>query len=164
MCSGKTTIGDLLASKLNFTFIDVDREIETRQNMSIPEIFEKKGEAFFRVFEFEVLKDISKPNSVISTGGGLGADEKAMAFMKENGYVVFLELDFDLFKNRCKDLEDRPLLKKTFEELSTLYQKRLPTYKKAHISIDASKSPEDIAKEIIYSYEQFKRDKRTHQV
>jgi shikimate kinase len=160
MCSGKSSVGHILASKLGFYFIDVDQEIETRLNMSIEDIFREKGEDFFRAFEIETLKDISKPKSVISTGGGLGARQQAMDFMKKNGFVVFLDIDFETFYDRCKSLSNRPLLKKPAEELKRLFLTRQDVYNQAHRRFDATKSPETLSKEIIKDYEQFKRDIR----
>lgn len=159
MCSGKSTVGQILSSYLNYLFIDIDKEIESRQNMSIEDIFNQKGESFFRAFEIEVLKDISKPHRIISTGGGLGANQEAMDFMKKNGFVAFLNIDFDSFYKRCKDLDNRPLLKKPLEELKKLYNSRVPIYSQAHYTFDAFKSPEAIAKEIIKHYEQYKQNK-----
>lgn len=160
MCSGKSTVGHILASSLDYTFLDIDQEIEKRQNMSIEEIFSKRGEAFFRAFEIEVLKDISTPKHIISTGGGLGANQEAMNFMKSKGFVAFLDIDFDNFYERCKHLDNRPLLKKPLEELKKLYESRIPIYNQAHQRFDAFKSPETIAKEIIDYYERFASDKR----
>ncbi|AEF19416.1 MULTISPECIES: shikimate kinase [unclassified Hydrogenobaculum] len=160
MCSGKTSVGNILSSRLNFTFIDVDNEIENRLNMTIEEIFSEKGESFFRDFEIKTLKDVSKPKSVISTGGGLGANKEAMEFMKQKGFVVFLDVPFEEFYNRCKDLPNRPLLRKSLEELRSLHNRRYDVYSMAHQRFDATKSPETIAEDIIKHYEQFKRDIR----
>ena len=160
MCSGKSSVGHILSSHLGFDFIDLDKEIEKSLNMTIEDIFSQKGEAFFRDFELKTLKDLSKPKSVLSTGGGLGAREEAMEFMKQKGFVAFLDIPFEEFYNRCKDLPNRPLLKKPLEELKALYDKRYGVYSKAHQRFDALKSPETIAKEIMINYEQFKRDIR----
>ncbi|MGC9286728.1 MAG: shikimate kinase [Hydrogenobaculum sp.] len=160
MCSGKTSVGSILSSRLNFAFIDVDKEIENRLNMTIEEVFAKKGEPFFRDFEIKTLKDVSKPKSVISTGGGLGAREEAVEFMKQKGFVAFLDVSFEEFYNRCKDLPNRPLLRKSLEELRSLYNRRYDIYSMAHQRFDAFKSPETIAEDIIKHYEQFKRDIR----
>ena len=160
MCSGKTSVGNILSSMLNFAFIDVDKEIENRLNMTIEEIFTKKGKSFFRDFEIKTLKDVSKPKSVISTGGGLGANEEAMEFMKKNGFVAFLDVSFEEFYNRCKGLPNRPLLRKSLEELRSLHNKRYYVYSMAHQRFDVTKSPETIAEDIIKHYERFKRDIR----
>ncbi len=160
MCSGKTSVGELLSSKLHFEFVDVDKQIEDALGMKIQDIFSQKGEAFFRDFEIKMLKNLSKPKSVISTGGGLGAREEAMDFMKKEGFVAFLDVPFEEFYNRCKSLPNRPLLQRPIEELRSLYYKRYEIYNKAHKRFDALKSKETTVEDIIKHYEQFKRDIR----
>ncbi|MDW8433229.1 MAG: shikimate kinase [Aquificaceae bacterium] len=150
MCSGKSTVGKLLSAELRWEFLDVDREIEKEEGMSIPEIFEKKGEPYFRKRELEKLIELSsKSNVIISTGGGLGADEKAMEFMKGKGVVVWLKVDFDTFLQRCGKDPSRPLLKKDKSELLSLFMERSKTYQKSHIVLDAYGSPEVLLKELI---------------
>ena len=152
MCSGKTTIGKLLSEKLKFEFIDIDEEIRKSEGMSIPEIFEKKGENFFRKKEFETLKKISeKDNIVISTGGGLGANKKALNFMKKKGKVIWININFQTFLKRCSESTDRPLLKKSLEELKELFEKRKEIYEEADIKVNGEKKPEEVVREIILS-------------
>ncbi len=150
MCSGKTTVGKLLSEKLGFEYIDIDEIIEKKEGMSIPEIFEKKGEKYFRKLEFETLKEISeKDNVVVSTGGGLGSNREALNFMKEKGKVIWLNIDFQTFIERCSSSENRPLLKKSLKELKELFDKRKEVYKNADIKVKGEKKPEEIVKEII---------------
>ncbi len=154
MCSGKTTVGSLLASHLNYSFIDLDKKIEEKEGLSIPEIFSKKGEEYFRKLEFQVLKDISnQDNLVISTGGGLGANPEALAFMKERGKTVWIDIDFHTFLERCRGDENRPLLQKSLDELKELFEKRKNIYKLADIRVKGEKPPEKIVKEILLSLE-----------
>ena len=137
MCSGKTTLGKMLSEKLGWTFIDVDEEIQKLEKMSIPEIFEKKGEAYFRKLELELLKDLSqKERVVISTGGGLGANQEAMDFMKSRGLVIWLRIDFETFLKRCGDDPSRPLLRKKREDLLNLIEERSKIYTQAHLVLD----------------------------
>ncbi len=137
MCSGKTTFGKRLAEILSWEFIDIDKEIEKKEGMSIPEIFEKRGEDYFRKLEMETLKDLSeKERAVISTGGGLGASEEAMKLMKEKGLVVWLKVSFEEFLRRCGKDDGRPLLKRGKEFLKELLKKRESVYSKAHIHIE----------------------------
>ena len=71
MGSGKSTIGSLIAKKLNVVLIDIDKEIEKMQNQKISKIFEKKGEAYFRELEFNVtIQSLKDNNKIISIGGG----------------------------------------------------------------------------------------------
>ncbi len=137
MCSGKTRVGREVAKRLGFDFIDLDSEIERKEGMTIPEIFEEKGEDFFRKLEFQVLKDISnRKGVVISTGGGLGANPEAMSFMKDRGTVVWLRVSFENFLRRCSSKKDRPLLARGRDYLKRLLEEREKVYSGAHITVD----------------------------
>ena len=150
MCSGKTTVGSLLASRLNYSFVDLDRKIEEDEGLSIPEIFSKKGETYFRNLELKTLKEVSKEeNIVISTGGGLGANPEALEFMKKHGKTVWIDISFDTFLNRCKKDTNRPLLKKPLSELRKLFEQRQENYKLADIKVKGEAPPEKVVDEII---------------
>jgi len=150
MASGKTTIGKLLAESLRWKFYDTDQEIEREEGLSIREIFERKGEEYFRSKEMEVLKKLVKEEfCVISTGGGLGANEEAIKLMKERGLVVWLDIDFEEFLKRSQGDQERPLLKRSTEELRELYEKRKSVYSKAHLHLVANREPKDLVEEVI---------------
>ncbi len=151
MGSGKSTVGKLLASKLDLTFVDVDKLIEEKEKRSIKEIFEKEGEPYFRNLEKVEINNLSKSeNYVVSTGGGLGADLDNMKLMKETGYVVWLDVNLDTILERCKNDENRPLLKLPLNDLEKLYEDRKKIYRLANIRINADKkSPNQIVEEII---------------
>ena len=122
--SGKSTTGKILAKSLNKTFIDTDEIIVKKAGMSIPEIFEKHGEVFFRNLETEICLEYGKQkNLVIATGGGAILKKENMDALMQNGEVFFLNRDI-------KNLEvvGRPL-SKNFEALKKLYEDRLPLYK-----------------------------------
>ncbi len=145
MCSGKTTFGRLLSKSLGWSFIDVDQEVEKREGISIRDIFERKGEEYFRKLELEVLCSISeKEKVIISTGGGLGANLEAMEFMKTKGLVVWLKIDFETFLERCGQDPSRPLLKRGKEELLRLFENRSQAYKQAHLVLDGTGNPEEL--------------------
>ena len=150
MCSGKTTVGRILSRRLSWEFVDLDTEIEKFEGMSIPEIFEKKGEAYFRRIELETLKGIaSKDRVVVATGGGLGANPEAMRIMKERGLVVWIEIDFEEFMRRCGGDTSRPLLRMGEERLRDLLRTREAVYSQAHLKVRGIKGPEDIAEEVL---------------
>lgn len=150
MCSGKSTVGELLSHLLNYPFFDVDKEVVKKERMSIPQIFQKKGEDYFRNLEFETLKELSlKEKAIISTGGGLGANPEAMDFMKSKGRVVFLDIDFETFLDRCRNSDERPLLYRPIQELKKLFHERKRIYERADIRIKGEKKPEEIAREIL---------------
>jgi len=131
-------------------FIDLDREIEKREGMGIPEIFETKGEEYFRGLEMQVLKEVADQEGVVvSTGGGLGANPEAMSLMKEKGTVVWLKVSFENFLRRCSSKKDRPLLKRGEEELRDLMRKREKVYRRAHLVIEDEGDIESKVEKII---------------
>ncbi len=149
MCSGKSTLGRLLARKLGWEFLDVDEEIERRESLSIPEIFEVKGEPYFRKLELEVLRELSgKDHVVVSTGGGLGANPEAMSLMKERGLVVWLDVPYEEFLRRCGEDPHRPLLRRGEEELRKLLAERREVYSRAHLRLSPDE-PEKLAERVI---------------
>lgn len=156
MCSGKSTVGRLLADMLGWQFVDIDKEVERIEKMSIPEIFETKGEDYFRRRELEVLMDLVKDEGlVISTGGGLGSNSKAMEIMKTSGLVVWLRVDFETFLERCGKDSSRPLLRKSREELHKLFESRSKIYAKAHLELNGTMEPFVLVKEITCACENY---------
>lgn len=111
MGSGKSTIGKLLAQQLKLNWIDMDIEIEKAEGTTIKEIFEQKGEEYFRQLETDHLKKfINKENKVISTGGGVVLKEENRSLLKEIGTVIFLHADCEQIIENLKDDNKRPLL------------------------------------------------------
>lgn len=109
MGCGKTTVGELLASRLKRTLVDTDVFIERREGMTVPEIFESQGEGYFRSLEAGVAQALSlRQDLIIACGGGLPLQEKAMAALKESGTVLWLDRDPEEIFDR-EDLSDRPL-------------------------------------------------------
>ena len=150
--SGKTTAGKLLASKLNFDFIDLDILIEEKEGMKISEIFKIKGEAYFRELETSILKHMNeKIPFVLSTGGGTVQKNENYDLLKQLGKIFYLEIEPEILYERIKDDKTRPLLqnnnpKKTLFEL---YKKRKESYEKADYKINAKKTPDEIINDII---------------
>lgn len=109
MGCGKTTVGELLTSRLKRTLVDTDDLIARREGMTIPEIFESQGEGYFRSLEMGVAQALSlRGDLVIACGGGLPLQEGAMAALKESGVVLWLDRDPGEIFDRV-DLSDRPL-------------------------------------------------------
>jgi len=139
MGAGKSVVGKKLAAKLNKDFVESDDMIEAREKMPIRDIFEKKGEPYFRRVEKEVIKEASsRKNVVISAGGGAIVDEENFNNLKNSGTLICLKASPDTILKRTKDLKTRPLLnvpdpKKRIEEL---LKKREPYYNKANFIID----------------------------
>lgn len=138
MGSGKTTIGRLLAKTLEMKYIDIDKEIVKLENCSILEIFEKKGENYFRDLERNIIeKESLKNNIVISTGGGVIIDNKNIKALRKTSFVVYLNCDVECIYKRVKRRKNRPLLnvENAYDVLVELYEKRKLLYE---ISCDCS--------------------------
>ena len=150
MGSGKTTLGKMLAKELNFEFCDTDDYIENTQNMTIPQIFGKYGEQYFRDLEFEALVHFKdKSNIVLSLGGGLPIADKNKTVLKEM-FVVYIDSPFEDCYSRIA-LSNRPIVKqKSKEQLKVHYESRISHYKKVANLIcegnDLQKMKEQIAK------------------
>ncbi|WP_333784066.1 shikimate kinase [Thermocrinis sp.] len=150
MCSGKSTVGRILAKRLSYSFVDLDEFIEQREGKSIQEIFSNYGEEYFRRMELEVLDlFLNEDRVVVSTGGGLGANGDALNRMKLVGFVVWLDIDFETFLKRCSNSEGRPLLKKGLDYVKELMERRKEVYSLAHLRVDGRKSPEDLTDYIL---------------
>ena len=138
--SGKTTIGKLLAKKLNYDFIDSDHYLESLFAETIPEMF-AKSEAYFRKHETLAIKALSElDRTVISTGGGVVLFEENIRFLKKNGLVIFLDRSPDAI---IQDIENstRPLLADDKSRLFTLYEQRIELYRKYADLIIANNQP-----------------------
>lgn len=141
---GKSTIGKRLASSLGIPFVDLDREIEKMEGISISEIFVEKGEAYFREKETQALLEMvrSSRNAVISTGGGTPCHADNMEMMLKSGVVVWLQLPAAVIAQRLeKSQSERPLIAGLLPDALTDFIKnhlesRLPFYQRAHIAID----------------------------
>lgn len=151
MGSGKSTVGRMLAEKLNMEFVDIDKEVEKSQGLRIREIFEKFGEQYFRELEKDKLMEyIGKTGYVISTGGGLGADKHMMELMKQDGKVIWIDASLQAILERCKNDIDRPLLKLPYEELLRLFERRKEVYSLSDIRINSDNvSPKQIVQNIL---------------
>ena len=110
MGCGKTTVGKLLARALSWVWVDTDELIVSRHG-KITDIFQQKGEAFFRALETETVKTLAKKDRlVISTGGGLVLRSENVSFLKEQGTIVYLRARKQTLISRLAADKDRPLL------------------------------------------------------
>ena len=153
MGCGKSTIGTLLAEKLNFSFVDSDKVIEQRENMSVSEIFATHGEEYFRAVETAVINDLCKQNSqIIATGGGAVLNPSNANTLRNNGTVFFFDVTPETVLERLKDDTSRPLLQKENKETAVreLMDTRRPIYiKHSHHTINANRTPKAVSEEII---------------
>lgn len=153
MGCGKTTIGQRVAQKIGWRFVDSDELIERKTGLTISEIFSRFGEEYFRLLETRTLLELSRETHIVlATGGGLPTREENWVILREHFLTVFLRVSFPILFERLKKSINRPLLKKysSFFELGALYKSRIPCYLRAHVIIDADFLTEDeIAEEII---------------
>ena len=153
MGSGKSSLGKKLAKSLDKKFIDTDKEIEKKESKTISEIFQTRGESYFREKEKEFLINIpNNLNVVIATGGGIVIDQENREKLKENK-VVFLNASVERQLKRTSRSDKRPLLKNVdkLKKLRELYDQRIEFYKEVcnfEINVDKSRS-KDILLEII---------------
>ena len=153
---GKTTLGKIVAKEHNLKFIDIDANIERKNLMTITEIFEKKGEDFFRNEEKEeVLKSLKKEKCIIALGGGAFINKIVRNDILKNSISIWLDLNIKTINRRVKWSNKRPLLKeKKLEKLKNLYEKRKKIYKLANHKIECAKlSKKNIVRKIIELYE-----------
>jgi shikimate kinase len=143
MGSGKSSQGKILAGKLGWRFVDMDERIEELSGLSIPQIFKKHGENYFRLKESEVLQTLSeREHVVISTGGGVPCHHDNMDLMNETGLTIYLKLPPAALLGRLvSSRTERPLLKSKSEEELEQYiieklKEREPFYNQAKIVVD----------------------------
>ena len=156
MGSGKSSIGKLVSTKLNLSFIDVDSLIEENTGMSIAEIFEKKGEIYFRNLEEKItLKSLKKIKNVISLGGGGFINAKIRNEILTNHFSFWLNWDESILIRRIKDSKKRPLaFKSTEQEIKTIIKNRSKLYAHAQFKINCNKlTKTEIMSKIIKIYE-----------
>ena len=157
---GKSTLGKIIAKKLNLKFIDTDLNIEKKWSMKIWQIFENIGESFFRIEEEkEVLECLKKKNTVLALGGGAFMNKDIRNLILKNSLSFWLDLNLKTITQRVKWNKKRPLLKQQNVEeiIKKLYSKRKNIYKLAKYKINCNKmAKEEIAEKIIFFYENYK--------
>lgn len=138
MGAGKTAVGRALAARLNVPFLDSDAEIETAANMTVPEIFSRDGEPFFRKKESQVIQRLLEhERCVLSTGGGAFLSDMNRQMISQSGVSVWLNADLGTLWNRVRHKDTRPLLKTPdpFATLRDLYETRVPIYAQADLKV-----------------------------
>jgi shikimate kinase len=143
---GKTSIGRRLAQRLQIPFVDADQEIVDAAGLSIPEIFERFGEAHFRDGERRVIARLfDGKRKIIATGGGAFVNEETRQLMLERAIVIWLDADIDTLVERTARKGDRPLLANgdAREILTKLAQERNPLYAQAHVHIKSQSTPHE---------------------
>jgi shikimate kinase len=153
MGAGKSTIGRRLSARLGLPFFDADAEIELAAGMSIPDIFESRGEADFRDGEARVIaRLLDSGPAVLATGGGALMRKETRDRIRDKAVSVWLKADADVIMRRVKRRSDRPLLQTTDPEATVgrLMREREPVYQEADLTIWSRDVPhEKIVEECI---------------
>jgi shikimate kinase len=156
MGSGKSFIGQQLATLLEYLFVDTDNLIENTEGSSVAELFEKIGEAAFRKIESDRLKGLSKwDNIIVATGGGAPCFYDNMQFINDSGITVYLKTNPQLLLKRLlPEIDKRPLLKgKTEAELLSFIESKVAEreafYGQADIIIHQEDNEQNIVQDIL---------------
>ena len=156
MGSGKSSIGNLVSKKLDIPFIDIDNLIVENVGMSISQIFEKKGEDYFRNVEKEIThKSLKKIKNVISLGGGGFINNKIRKEILDNHFSFWLDWDESTLIKRINGSKERPLaFRSTDQEIREIIKNRSKIYSYAQFKINCNKlTKTEIVKKIIKIYE-----------
>ena len=152
MGSGKSAVGKILANKLNYNFIDVDKIIENEAKKTIKKIFEEDGEVYFRDLEEKITIDtLENKETIVSLGGGAIINKQIRNSIKKNSYNIYLNVDINILTKRLQFSKTRPLIhKKDLKtELRNLISKRKKFYQKADLIIQNEKNIIETAENII---------------
>jgi shikimate kinase len=152
MACGKTTIGYSLSEELGWSFVDIDREIESQQGKAITQIFVEGGEAVFRDLETEMIRarvlqvEAGKP-CVFALGGGAFVQPRNWDLIENNGVTVWLDCPFETIRKRLGDDTTRPLAANQ-NGLAQLYEDRRPLYSRAdyRVEVDTDHIPDTVQK------------------
>jgi shikimate kinase len=152
MGAGKSTVGRRLAKRLGLPFVDSDDEIERAADHSIPEIFDRFGEASFRDGERRVIRRlVAGPPAVLATGGGAFMEPETRALILERCIAIWLEAPPETLAGRVRRRDVRPLLrdKDPLSLLRELAEARNTVYAEAHLHVRSDDGPHDRAVERI---------------
>ncbi len=152
MTSGKSTLGKILANVLGWNFFDMDKEVEKDEDSTVTEIFELKGEKYFRTIENTKLRELSKfDNVIIALGGGTLINDDNVKFIKKNGKLIYLRVTPEIIYTRIKKKTDRPLFKDFviaenskedfIKKITGMLNEREKYYNLANIIFDVDNSP-----------------------
>jgi shikimate kinase len=164
MGTGKSVIGQNLALKLRYPFVDMDALIEKRQGRTIREIFETDGEAYFRQIEADMCRDLAgRWRSVISTGGGTFVDSANYAVFAIESLIICLDCEPEALWLRLANARNRPMLDGDDRQarLMALLEARQPAYAQIEHHVDTSNRPVfDVVAEIEILWRQFERRRK----
>ncbi len=156
MGTGKSTVGRLVADQLHFEFLDTDELIESRAGKTIAAIFAGDGEAAFREMEKNVVTELSsRRRTVISAGGGMGANAANLASLKQHALVICLWASPEKIWDRVRSQTHRPLLKEAdpLAKIRQLLAAREPVYKEADVLLNTELRPlKEVAVQVLHQF------------
>jgi len=156
MGTGKSSVGRLVADLLHFTYLDTDHVIEARAGKTITQIFEQDTQQVFWNWEKKIVEELTlRDKTVISTGGGLPADQENLNSLKTHALVVCLWASAETICERVRDHDHRPLLKDSdpLEKIRSLLATRAPYYRQADVLVNAEiRSVREIATQVIHQF------------
>ncbi len=163
MAAGKSTIGPILANTLGWNFYDLDKEVEKKESLKVVEIFEQKGEDYFRKSETALLEKLSQDDdSIISLGGGAIASDVNFRIIKSTGKIIYLKSSPEMAYKRLRFKRDRPAFvfegeevpsKEEFlERINKLLESRKKYYEQADFVIDTDNQTVGKTVDIIAKY------------
>jgi shikimate kinase len=163
MAAGKSTIGPILANTLGWNFFDLDKEIEKQEGMKIVELYDKKGEDYFRQVETNLLKQFSEiDQSIISLGGGAIASTINFNIIKSSGKIIYLKSSPEMAYKRLRFKKDRPAFafegielptKEQFlERIEQLLNSRKKYYEQCDFIVDTDNQAVGITVDVIAKY------------
>jgi shikimate kinase len=163
MAAGKSTIGPILANTLGWSFYDLDKEVEKQEGRKIVELYEQKGEEYFRTTETALLKKLSEDDEVIiSLGGGAIASDVNFKIIKSAGKIIYLKSSPEMAYKRLRFKRDRPAFifegeevpskKKFLERINKLLDARKKYYEQADFVIDTDNQKVGKTVDIIAKY------------
>lgn len=144
MGCGKSSIGHLAAEQWHIPFFDIDKVIEEKEGCTVSELFDTKGEAYFRQKELDTVKKLVKNKaSIVATGGGAFVQPNLRGIILEHSISVWLKADFSTLLERVSRKNTRPLLEKGDKAtiLNQLLMERTPSYEKADIIVTSDSQP-----------------------
>ncbi len=157
MGTGKSSVGQLLAATMHFSFLDTDHAIETRAGKTITEIFAQDGEPAFREWERTVVQELAqRKKTIISTGGGLAANADNLASLKTHSLVVCLWSAPEKIWERVRHQTHRPLLQcaDPLEKIRALLATRAPFYRQADVLVNTDlRSVREVVQQVIHQFQ-----------
>jgi Shikimate kinase len=157
MGTGKSSVGQIVAAALHFTFLDTDQLIEARTGKTVSQIFAEEGEPAFRQLEAEIVRELeSRKRHLISTGGGLPANADNLASLKSHALVACLWASPEKIWERVRHQSHRPLLHDPdpLAKIRTLLAAREPFYRQADVLLNTElRSVKEVAQQIVHQFQ-----------